>query len=148
MLAIDKFRDCLANARRNRETDKVRILSTFIGEVDRLVVDRNAPPPDDLVIKTLSKQITGFKETANVLADMGEKVRLHDLEMAISILSPMLEAIQPKQMTEDEIKAEMANFVANHLGAKVGQIMTHMKQNFAGLYDGRKASEFAKQLGA
>lgn len=148
MLAIDKFRDCLANARRNRETDKIRILSTFIGEVDRLVVDRNAPPPDDLVIKTLSKQITGFKETANVLADIGEKVRLHDLEMAISILSPMLEAIQPKQMTEGELTAEISAFMLANPGSKINHVMGHLKQNFAGLYDARKASEFAKQQGA
>lgn len=144
MNAIDKFRDGLINARKRREADKVDVLSTFIGEVERRIADRTAAIPDEVVIKVLTKQLADSREASNIFADRGEQDKVRALENEIAVLTPFLEAIQPKQMTDDEVVAAVTDYVSANPGPKMGAVMGYLKQNFGGRYDAAKASQLVK----
>jgi uncharacterized protein YqeY len=66
------------------------------------------------------------------------KMRRADREIQI------LESFLPKQMNEEELRAVIEHFKAANPGANVGAIMGHLKAEFAGLYDGKLASQIAK----
>lgn len=66
------------------------------------------------------------------------KMRQADRE--IEILTGFL----PKQLTEDELREVIVKFKSVNPDANVGAVMGHLKAEYAGLYDGKKASEFAR----
>lgn len=66
------------------------------------------------------------------------KMRQADRE--IIILSGFL----PKQLTEDELRGVIESFKAANPDANMGAVMAYLKNEFAGLYDGKLASQIAK----
>lgn len=66
------------------------------------------------------------------------KMRQTDREIEI------LSAYKPSQLTDGELQETISNFRAANPGANIGQIMAHLKANYAGRYDGKRASELAK----
>ena len=89
-------------------------------------------PSNDMKTHPLSEDGRVFME------NMVPKMRQVDREIEI------LTAFMPKQMTEDELRAAIEHFKAANPGANMGAIMGYLKAEFAGLYDGKMASQIAK----
>jgi hypothetical protein len=127
MALIDKIRENQLAARKARDTIHASLLTTLLGEVG--IVAKNAgrtDATDEEVIATVKK----FVKNNESIPD-GVRNVTHDAELHI------LEEYLPKQLTRDELLA-----IKGTRGfANKGEWMKFLKDNYAGQYDGKIASE-------
>jgi uncharacterized protein YqeY len=100
---------------------------------------------DDTEMKALQKMVKQRKETADVYKSQG-RADLADVELA---QAAVIEAYLPKQMSEDEIKAELKKIIAS-VGASspsdLGKVMGVATKQLAGKADGKLVSTLVKEL--
>lgn len=105
------------------------ILTVLVGDIENISL-RGIQITDEQVISLIKKYLLSNEEMRKARGDttvlLGEKA--------------VLEKYLPQQMTEQEIlEAVKASGATN-----VGGVMAYMKANYAGKYDGKLASEIAK----
>lgn len=100
---------------------------------------------DDTELKALQKMVKQRKETAEVYIGQSRQ-DLADVELA---QAAVIEAYLPKQMSEEEIKAEVAKIIAS-VGATspadMGKVMGVATKQLAGKADGKIVSGIVKEL--
>ena len=100
---------------------------------------------DDTELKALQKMVKQRKETAEVYKTQN-RTDLADVELSQAAI---IEAYLPKQMSEDEIKAEVAKIITS-VGATspadMGKVMGVASKQLAGKADGKIISTVVKEL--
>jgi len=100
---------------------------------------------DDTEIKAMQKMVKQRKETAEIYKTQN-RTDLADVEL---FQAGIIEAYLPKQMTEDEIKSEIAKIISS-LGASspadMGKVMGLASKQLAGKADGKIISVIVKEL--
>lgn len=100
---------------------------------------------DETEIKALQKMVKQRKETADVYKTQN-RADLAEMELA---QAAVIEAYLPKQMSEDEIRAEVAKVIAS-VGASspadMGKVMGAATKQLAGKADGKVVSTIVKEL--
>lgn len=86
---------------------------------------------DEFVIRKLKKDIANLKEFSNPTAD--EEIQI-------------LESFLPQQMSEEKLQTVVESIVVAADNPNMGLIMKELKDNYAGLYDGKTASKIAKEV--
>ena len=127
-----------------RETAKLEALRSIKSAIILLKTSAEGYS-DETEQKALSKMVKQRKETAEVYKTQN-RPELADVEMA---QAAVIEAYLPKQMSEDEIKAEVAKIIAS-VGASspadMGKVMGVASKQLAGKADGKIISTFVKEL--
>lgn len=140
-MLIEKIRADLLAARKARATVAANSLTALVGEA--VMVGKNAgnrESTDDEVVATVRKFLKNLEETKRNLVAHNKDVAVCEEE--IEIISRYL----PQQMSADELKSAVAAIVAETAGANMGVVMKILKERYAGLYDGKVASEVVKQV--
>lgn len=138
MSLIDKIRADQLQARKNRESEKSLILTTLIGEAGMIGKNAgNRESTDEEVTGVIRKFLKGNSENKRIATDCKDSVWLSVLEAE----RELLESYLPKQLTADEIREKLQGI---ELSKPV--MMKHLKDNYAGLYDGRTASQIVDDL--
>jgi uncharacterized protein len=100
---------------------------------------------DETESKALQKMVKQRKETADVYKTQNRQ-DLADLELA---QAAVIEQYLPKQMSEDEIKTEVAKIISS-VGATspadMGKVMGVASKQLAGKADGKLISNVVKEL--
>ncbi len=100
---------------------------------------------DDTEMKALLKMVKQRKETAELYVSQNRK-DLADVELS---QAAVIEAYLPKQMSEADVKAEVANIISS-LGATspadMGKVMGVASKQLAGKADGKLISTIVKEL--
>ena len=100
---------------------------------------------DETETKALQKMVKQRKETADLYVTQNRK-DLADVELS---QAAVIEAYLPKQMSEDEIKVEIANIISS-VGASspadMGKVMGVASKQLAGKADGKLISTIVKDL--
>ncbi|MCX6295832.1 MAG: GatB/YqeY domain-containing protein [Bacteroidetes bacterium] len=100
---------------------------------------------DETEVKALQKMVKQRKETADLYVSQNRS-DLAEVELA---QAAVIEVYLPKQMTEEEIKAEVAKIIsavgASSL-ADLGKVMGAASKQLAGKADGKLISTFVKEL--
>ncbi|MCW3083640.1 MAG: hypothetical protein JWP12_1006 [Bacteroidetes bacterium] len=100
---------------------------------------------DESETKALQKMVKQRKETADVYKTQNRE-DLAEVELS---QAAVIEAYLPKQMTEDETRAEVAKIIAT-LGASspadMGKVMGVASKQLAGKADGKIISTIVKEL--
>ena len=100
---------------------------------------------DDTEIKALQKMVKQRKETADIYVTQSRK-DLADVEL---FQAGVIEAYLPKQMSEEDIKAEIATIISS-VGASspadMGKVMGIASKQLAGKADGKIISIVVKEL--
>lgn len=127
MSLIEKIRAEQLEARKSRDTIRAALLTTLLGEVG--LVAKNAgrtDATDEEVIATVKKFIKNNES-------IGEGIRhvTHDAELHI------LDGYLPQQLSREELVA--LRVAMDH--PNKGDWMKFLKENYAGRYDGKLASE-------
>lgn len=132
-MKIEDLKAKLLDARKARDSRKVEILSTVLGNLtsNAKLVDGVKTVSEDEVMVYLKKHIKGLEESISYLAT---KEAREELEY--------LQGFLPKQLTREELEqiCEAAGMKGN-----VGSFMKLLKEKFPSQYDGKLASEVAKQ---
>ena len=127
---------------RKTQSPTAGVLTTLLGEADTKAKTFNPARElkDDEVIAIVQKFIKNIDQTLRSL-EGGPNVAARD---KARMERGALEAYLPLQLTELAItefaKAEIAK------GANFGAVMSALKANYAGQYDGKMASEVIKRL--
>lgn len=145
---IEKIKADILVARKAKEKGKVTLLSTVLGEI---VNQTNSPntnpknlPIEEMAIQVINKFIKNNKETIKILRDKCKTSLVVVPETENLILSDYL----PKQMSEWELKATIQDIITEQeltSPKQMGLIMKTLKEHHNGLYDGKLASQLAKQ---
>lgn len=100
---------------------------------------------EDSVNKAIQKEVKKRKESADIYKTQNRP----DLEEAELFQAGVMEEYLPKQMSEDEIKAELTKIIAS-VGASgpgdMGKVMGAASKAFAGKADNKIVSALVKQL--
>lgn len=140
-MLIDTIKVDLLSARKARATVATNSLTALVGEA--VMVGKNSGNRDSTneeVLATVRKFLKNLEETKRNLVEHGKDTAVCEEEIAI--ISKYL----PQQMSADELKSAIVSIVTENAGANMGVIMKVLKEKFAGLYDGKLASEIAKQV--
>jgi uncharacterized protein YqeY len=100
---------------------------------------------DDSELKSLQKMVKQRKETADIYKTQS-RTDLADIEL---FQAAIIESYLPKQMTEEEIKAEVAKIISS-VGASspadMGKVMGLASKQLAGKAEGKIISTVVKEL--
>lgn len=123
-------------ARKARNAIAANILGVLLGELKKLEKDRPGKPiTDDDFVRAARKLIESNGEILKVAPD-NEKAKAENA---------ILESYMPKMMDDVEIRAAIQ--ALRDGGAKdMKAVMAGLRAGFPGRYDGKRASELAKEL--
>ena len=147
MALFDQISEDIKSAMKAR--DKVR-LETLRNIKKVFLEAKTAPGANDTLtdadaLKIISKLAKQGKETATTYTQAGRQ-DLADAELAQVVV---LESYLPKQLSQEEIEAEVKKIIAE-VGAtsmkEMGKVMGTASKQLAGKADGRVISEIVKQL--
>lgn len=122
----------IKSAMLSKDAKKKLILSTLVGEIDRIepiIVDGLKTHTDIQIISVIKKMIESNKVTGTI--DENEYLNVY----------------LPSELSYDELYDIIKNFIVNNSlsGLKdTGKVMNYLKQNFAGKYDGTTAATITK----
>lgn len=138
MSLIEIIKQDQLNARKEKLVIKSSILTTLIGEAEMVGKnDGNRQSTDEEVVKVIKKFIKNIDDTLNVVSE-GSVTSL----IAERVI---LESYLPKQLTaEDIVRILSENYPSNPPTKAVG--MKFLKENYAGRYDGKLASQVIDSL--
>lgn len=114
------------DAMKNGNTEQRLILSTVLGELDRVSKD----PSDDQVVKIIKKMVDS------------------NIECGVIKENEYLEVYLPKMISEEDLKQIIIEEMTRNEYSTMkdmGKVMGYLKQNYTGQYDGKLASEIIKK---
>jgi len=123
----------MLTARKARDSDSIKVYSTLIGEIELIGKKPNMSITDELVIATVKKFLVNLEE---MKSHTGRVELLGSIKHEVAIL----EGYVPSQLSEEELLAIVTELSPAHMG----EAMKHLKCSYAGLYDGRLASQVVK----
>jgi uncharacterized protein YqeY len=122
--------------------DTIRFLNSAIKQVE---VDERRELSDADIIKLIQKSL---KQREDSIAQFGDAGR-DDLVQKEQAQADILIAYLPKQLTPEELKIELKAII-EEVGATsmkdIGKIMGTANKKLAGITDGKKINECAKEL--
>ena len=127
MTVQEQIKVDLKSAMINKETTKRDILRVVIGEFNRI-----------------DKEVSDEKAIA-IIKKMGQNATDQNKFDELHILASYL----PDEMDELELKRVCMNFIMNMNSPTMrdmGKVMSYLKDNYTGLYDGKVASTLVKKL--
>ena len=129
MKLIDKISKDFTEAYKAKDMQR----KNFLGVIKTEVTKENKNPEDNYIVSKLKSMVKNAEATNS----------LTDEELLI------IEEYLPTQMTEDILKGIIINIIKEQSLSSMkdmGKIMTHLKTNYDGEYDGKTASNITKQL--
>jgi len=136
MNLISKIKEQQLAARKTHASVVTALLTTLIGESEMVGKNANRTVTDDEVIAMIKKFIKNIDMTLSVVKEPTDKAKC-------TIEKQILESYLPKQLSEADLRVIITKLKEVHSG-NVGLIMKELKTSYAGLYDGKLASEICK----
>lgn len=128
--------------RKAKDTNAIKTLSTLIGAIDMIAKNKQIEVTNEIVFDAIVKMLKGVNETIPLVQD---KIKLD----ALNNEKTLLESFMPKQMTEAELEAAIAEIVKTlDVSNKsfVGQVMKELKTKFSNQYDSKIANILISKL--
>lgn len=111
--------------------------STIAKIEDRSVADED-------FIKAFNAELKALDKTENLITKDGTQVVGNTLMDPINSKRNIINALMPKQLTDDELTEIIQSLIDDH--ANIGQIFQHLNANYLGKFSSVKAQELAKSL--
>lgn len=128
--------------RKAKDVNAIKTLSTLIGAIDMIAKNKQIEVTNEIVFDAIVKMLKGVNETIPLVQD---KIKLD----ALNNEKTLLESFMPKQMTEAELEAAIAEIVKTlDVSNKsfVGQVMKELKTKFCNQYDSKVANILISKL--
>ena len=170
MSLLEQIKADQLNARKAKDTVVTNLLTTLIAEASKVSDEDfkkgNTQITDAKVQSTIRKFVKNAEETklavaeeftrsvglppndGNIyLVDEGQRAHIERLSPKLEVVSreiAILNAYLPTQLSEDKLRTIIDEFRVENPDANVGAVMSYLKANYEGLYDGKLASTLAK----
>lgn len=146
MSLITDIKTDLGIARYARNSAVVTLLSTLLGDTSMIgKTKRNGESTDEEVASVVKKFIAGMDENIQIYSFIDENSeKVKKLKFEKEVISKYL----PVQLTDEELLRTIKDIISSTGMSNVNQvglIMSELKKNFNGKYDGAKAIQFARE---
>lgn len=145
MTLIERIKQDQVAARKEHSVTKALLLTTLIGEAQAVGKNNgNREPTDAEVVAIVKKFIKNMDETIGHLekANPNEKPQSY---YTVLIEKEHISKYLPKQLTDEEIRVAIKAAIEKS-GSNLGKVMTLLKLQYEGLYDGKLVSSLAKEM--
>jgi uncharacterized protein YqeY len=147
MTLLTDIKDAQLVARKAHDAVATGVLTTLYSEA--AMVGKNANPPRESTDAEVAATIRKFLKTTREFIMMAGDRRDADTVNRLSAEEEILEGFLPQQMTVDEITAVVRSFVEQNgltNSKSMGLVMTMLKEQYGGMYDGKVASQIIKDV--
>ena len=138
MALIDTLRAQQLAARKARNQVEIGVYTTLLAEIQAIGKKYLREPTEAEAVNCTRKALDIAKENRG-LSKTPEQIAQFDREIVL------LTALMPQQMTPDQVRSAVQEFLAANPGSAIGPIMSHLKANYGGSYDGKAASLIVKE---
>lgn len=140
----DKINGDIKTAMLAKDSKKLEVLRAIKNVV---IILKTSPEgiSDDSIMKSIQKEVKKRKESADIFKQQN-RADLAEVEL---YQASVMEEYLPKQMGEDEIKAELVKIIAQvgaSSAADMGKVMGAASKAFAGKADNKIVSQLVKDL--
>lgn len=139
MITIEELKAQQLQARKYRNSIKAALLTTLLGELD---TESKRSGKDADVAAFVKKFMKNVAENMEIARERRDSNWLLVLQTEFDILESYL----PKQLNRTELTAILATAILKQSLNNKGSVMKYLKDNFAGQYDGKLASEVVTDL--
>ncbi|MCS6985029.1 MAG: GatB/YqeY domain-containing protein [Leptospiraceae bacterium] len=127
-------------ARKEKDSQKANLLTTVISQVKNIAINEGHRAVSDQDVYKVVRQFLKSVEENLEYAREGKLTAEQKLQMERE--KAILESFLPRQLTAEELREIIKNS-----GAKtIGDAMKYLKENHEGLFDGKLASQIAREL--
>lgn len=135
---LEKIKADFLQARKDRDHPKINFLSSLVGEIEgaAIMINGTKTVPEEItitVLKSFEKKANEFLAIPNLEPEYQAKTHA-EKEWTLSYL--------PRQLSEDDLRKIFSD--VDH--SNMGMMMKHLKEKYAGQYDGKMASMIAKEF--
>lgn len=130
----------LNTARKQRDKDRLLVLSTLLSEIRNKEIDGGKDLDDEDVIQVVSKAIKQRSDAAEQMRGAGREELAEQEEAQAVILQDYL----PAPLSEDEVRELVRGIVAagaEEMGAVMGKLMPEIR----GRFDGKEANRIVRE---
>lgn len=140
----DRINGDIKTAMLAKDSKKLEVLRAIKNVV---IILKTSPEgiSDDAIMKSIQKEVKKRKESADIFKQQN-RADLAEVEL---YQASVMEEYLPKQMGEDEIKAELVKIIAQvgaSSAADMGKVMGAASKAFAGKADNKIVSQLVKDL--
>ncbi len=79
-------------------------------------------------------------------SEFEEQAGRADAKAKLAAEIAIIEQFLPKQLSADQLEKAIVEFASSTPGAALSAVMKHLKEKYAGQYDGKAASDIAKRV--
>ncbi|ADV67888.1 GatB/YqeY domain-containing protein [Deinococcus maricopensis] len=138
-MLYDRLKADLLTARKARDTATATTLTTLVGAVETAAKAPGAPGlTDEVALGVIKQTRKALEGTVQTYRERGIDTAEQDRELAL------LAQYLPTLLSEDELRAVIEQFRAQHPGANIAQVMAHLKAAHPNGYDGALAARLAR----
>ncbi len=139
-MLLEKLKKDSLQARKEKDEIKSSLLSTVLSQVKTMAIDDgHREPTDQDVVQVVKKFLKSVEENIELakkgkLSDEAMKKILKEKEILLEYL--------PKQLSESDLR----EIIKNSGTKNVGEAMKFLKEKYPDQYDGKIASQIAKEI--
>jgi len=141
---LEKIKKDNLKARKEKDKELSSVLTTLIGEIEIVGKNNGNRETNEVeALKVLEKFKKNAEQTYKLMSESGSSSEeLNKYKKEIDIYQSYL----PKQMSEEELTNLIKDIIDHDSNINMGKIMSFLKNQYAGMYDGKQASSIAKKL--
>lgn len=137
---LDRLKSDLNTARRERDRQRILLLSMTLSEVKNVQIELGREPTDADVTEVVGRAVKRRREAADQIRAAG-RAEMADREEQEAVL---LTAYLPAQLTEDEVRTLVKDALASG-ASSVGAVMSAVMPGLKGRFDGREANRIVRE---
>jgi len=139
---LKKIKEDNLQARKEKNREVSKILTTLVGEIEMVGKNNGNRETNEVeTIQIIEKFKKNAEQTYNLMSGSDSK----DLEKYVKEIS-IYESYLPKKMTQEELTLIIQDIINHDSNVNIGKIMSNLKNNYNGMYDGKVASRIAREL--
>lgn len=138
-----QLQSAMKDAMRAKDKDRLEAIRTLLAAIQYEEMEKQVdtlPPEASLTI--LQRELKKRKEEV----EFAEKASRRDLLGKLQTEISLIESFLPQQLSAEALEQTLLGFKAANASLNMGGAMKLLKEQFAGQYDGKLASEIAKKV--
>jgi uncharacterized protein len=131
----------LREAMKSQEKQRVTTLRGLLSEIKQVEVDTRNIVDDEKIVSIIQKEVKKFKDALKFAQDASREDLIEKNKTELTIIQSYL----GEQYSEEKLRELISAIIASG-GDNIGKIMGMLNKEHKGKYEGKMASEIAKEL--
>ena len=137
------LKDALKTAMKAQDRLRLDTIRALLTEIQYEEMQKSV---DDLSPTECTAILQREVKKRNEAMQFEEQAGRDDAKAKLAREIAIIEEYLPKQLSAEQLEKVIVDFKASTPGAALPLVMKHLKENYAGQYDGKSASDIAKRV--